>query len=1431
MGRKDDLANVRREMRRIASLKRHGPRDRPRSSQPFQAIQQPLSQVFGNSNSNNDGAQQQQNPFTFGTQSQSFGGTSQNGSNAGQGPSQSASFPPFSSIAPPNTSFDFTANTNTPLNNPFATAANNNNGHEASRSGGNQNSMFKFPSTGADQSIGHSREAKARKKEADHALADSAPMWANGSNPFTNPSDQNNAADQQQQTQPTANGFDMSSAPQNQQASSLFGQRDDPKGTSQAEQRPFSNISGNTQPSQPVFNPFAPALSQQPKSNQTFSNIFGNAQSDPTSTKSSNLFKPAPSQQPTANMLGRSQTQQHNTSQPAPGIFDTTQQQSKLSDQNSLNLFGTAQAQHSASSQRISNIFGHSQSQQDKPLGNIFGENSSNLSQAQQPTSPTQNNDDSMSTTPDNSPSGTQQASRGSSAFPNPPASPSPQGIGTEPEQNSQQSGSAAQDVQSSAQNQGGSLFDRISRPTGQKQGSSLFVTETRLSESKGQSSQVGVDSANLGSSSSKNVFTGFGGPSADTSDGDGGRPARSEFEAPNNVFSSAFKPSGEVTQGFSNTQSLASGDKSIKPGFPGIGQVSATPTSNSHKPLAIDDKQSEKSSGLFAGIKHPFGTTSLNESRAPQLPAPSSFDSLGNAALQGGDTSVPNDSAAKADRHKIKTIQQSKRRTAAPPTPPSDFSEDEKQQSVTGYRLKAFDAGFKKHFGFGSIADLQAALAYFQARRETILNTADHAVADAAGSKRKTPPIETSEPSPAKKARFESTGTSTVSLFQPSNAEASNGNTSFTQNGSGQFGETKQLLPKKRNSDLFLTAEDPRRASDGVKKIRSEGSTSSFPFSSPNSSQSSNILKGILESPENQPASAPESTFSNLQNLLAPAKVPTANMSSPVRPFLATTEGNAFGHTASPAKSSAEGSSPGIATSIFKPPTFGSGVPLFTSQHQQTSKKGEQENKRKDEAQDLQSGENETPQEREYEEGQGAKRQKHEGLAKGTRYHPGKEFESPVEEPDKTLSNKIGADEESSAPGSRASSVSVLDQPRQPLPNGMANIFEHLSSAGSGAEGSKTGDADDEETTSEEFEGDEDNHSPSGDLLQNGQLALAPTSSNTFNPFSATNASNALQTPSNERPASRSLFDRIEKDKDGNPVREFPAAEEKRASSGFNFSAPGINSSSLFMALSSSQPLATTPTAKQIFDESSKENTPGDHTWKTDTPIKLGGVKTRPEVNVTSPGSPKPILGGLFGKPPASASPKGPTAPPFSLFQKSPDVGFGISIAKPTGSLAPSDANSKTPSRATSPGASTMSESGTDAVEDDEEKHEQIDLASLGPGEEDLEILFQVRGKALELDADKKNWLTKGVGPVRVLRHPDSGKTRILMRSDPSGKIILNSALLNGVTYKYTASRPKAVDLPFVTDSGKMATLTLTVGKATDAVKLAGILEENKKS
>lgn len=93
--------------------------------------------------------------------------------------------------------------------------------------------------------------------------------------------------------------------------------------------------------------------------------------------------------------------------------------------------------------------------------------------------------------------------------------------------------------------------------------------------------------------------------------------------------------------------------------------------------------------------------------------------------------------------------------------------------------------------------------------------------------------------------------------------------------------------------------------------------------------------------------------------------------------------------------------------------------------------------------------------------------------------------------------------------------------------------------------------------------------------------------------------------------------------------------------------------------------------------------------------------------------------------------------------------------------------------------------------------------------------------------DNKKKEWVNKGVGPLRVLKHPDTGKTRILLRQDPSGRITINTALLSGIDYEYAA--PKSVKMAVAMDNGTLATYIIRVGKDEDAKELAKVLQENR--
>jgi hypothetical protein len=198
------------------------------------------------------------------------------------------------------------------------------------------------------------------------------------------------------------------------------------------------------------------------------------------------------------------------------------------------------------------------------------------------------------------------------------------------------------------------------------------------------------------------------------------------------------------------------------------------------------------------------------------------------------------------------------------------------------------------------------------------------------------------------------------------------------------------------------------------------------------------------------------------------------------------------------------------------------------------------------------------------------------------------------------------------------------------------------------------------------------------------------------------------------------------------------------------------------------------------------------------------------------SDSTPKQPFSDLFGSSTIKATSGAPTS-------------AGFTFGSPGASLLPSAAASATTSRATSPGNTT--DGASDYEDPDAEKNEQLDLTSGGPGEENEEAIHEVRAKANEFipgEGDAPgSWKPKGVGILRVLKHKEMSATRLVLRGDPSGKVILNKSLLAKVNY--TADK-KTVKFLAAADGGSgLETWLLQVKTEAMAAELATVLEANK--
>jgi hypothetical protein len=459
---------------------------------------------------------------------------------------------------------------------------------------------------------------------------------------------------------------------------------------------------------------------------------------------------------------------------------------------------------------------------------------------------------------------------------------------------------------------------------------------------------------------------------------------------------------------------------------------------------------------------------------------------------------------------------------------------------------------------------------------------------------------------------------------------------------------------------------------------------------------------------------------------------------------------------------------------------------------------------------------------------------------------------------------------------GSSTGSVLEGHAPGKPV-SFAKNIFAHLSDAESG----KADDADDESGDDDTEEADSENKDPTympgeesgsgpgtpGTPVEDTGAGIASTKKTTLFNFGSSNTGSvfgsSISGTSTPNKGLSDFFSRISKDSNGNPIREQSEKETTpKPPSLFDRIAKDDNGNPI-REISSDEKENTQPSTGNIFSDKknpfgSLNKTPGapaDQTWKPDSPIRFGTPDAKdsaPTVNVTSAtptktGSPLNLFGtvtdsepkpfsNLFGN---GASKPAPAAAPFSnLFGNSSTakglssgVGFNFGASSTTSSLFPSAAASTNTSRATSPGATTDGGSGED-VDPDAEKHEQIDLTTLGAGTEDEEVIHDVRAKALKfLPNNERNpdnpWVNQGVGKLWVLRHKDTNAVRVLLRADPSGKIVLNKALLAQVNYEATG---KTLKLLAAADSGKgLETYILQVKTAEFARDLAEVLQANK--
>ncbi|KAL8919322.1 MAG: hypothetical protein Q9172_005043 [Xanthocarpia lactea] len=837
-------------------------------------------------------------------------------------------------------------------------------------------------------------------------------------------------------------------------------------------------------------------------------------------------------------------------------------------------------------------------------------------------------------------------------------------------------------------------------------------------------------------------------------------------------------------------------------------------------------------------------------------------------------------------------------RQPGVPPPTPDDFTDEQKRQFITGWRLKALDKGLQIYLEYSSYSEeeIESISTFYYLRKQAILDAdggpvkeiSNKRAAEADGHQggpqskkaRRQPPAATSEQN-GQALRTTSTAKGDTSKRKAAE-ELGKGNGQTQSDGAKRSKPEDQVTyPSLPPSSSSQTA---KMFGNLVGKKSDEGLSNAS-----DSVGSGNLLNGTprpdtISTPVGSSESplffqAPESSFGHINKQNPSFNFSAGAASASLQPK--STNQDASNQSLSsqssspfkgffPSQSNQDNSTPPASTNLLAASSnrfdnqSANSSSIFSSLNRENAEKSNAKRK----ANTL--NHSEVPQEEvraEESEGQRTKKQRMQDVPKAT-----------------TDSDKENVD--NSKPPSTTERTgfgeSIFSRPGT-LPTNNSNIFSHL---GNVANEQGENDADDD---ADEADDDDGRHRKTrkGAKKTNASVGTNQASgfsksnafgSTVFNPFAGKTFDTPKKLGDEEKTAGRSLFDRIERDPKGEPIKAPPDLKDvdfgqsilktpraggpldrtSQAPSsnifGATSSVPGDNAFrntgdkatggtpaatlNLFGKPSGSNaaPVATMTGSKDVGDS------PGsDHTWKAGTPVKFSETSGAPSINFTSPSPSKTPLSGLFGAPKASSTTETPGSFIFKPFDasatKPAPLTFGISAPAKDSLAPPSETQSESTSRATSPGAGESGNEASDQVHE-EESHPDLDTTEASRAEADEDTIFEVKAKAHKQTESKhfnattgkdeitRPWVLQGAEQFRILKNRETKKTRMLMKLKVNGRVILNAGLEKSLNYVLASS--KTVRVPVPTEA-KVESWTIQVGKEADAKELARLLEENK--
>lgn len=142
----------------------------------------------------------------------------------------------------------------------------------------------------------------------------------------------------------------------------------------------------------------------------------------------------------------------------------------------------------------------------------------------------------------------------------------------------------------------------------------------------------------------------------------------------------------------------------------------------------------------------------------------------------------------------------------------------------------------------------------------------------------------------------------------------------------------------------------------------------------------------------------------------------------------------------------------------------------------------------------------------------------------------------------------------------------------------------------------------------------------------------------------------------------------------------------------------------------------------------------------------------------------------------------------PTPVFGSGMSLGAGTGFAGFTGTSAPQAETS-----ATEAGDDDNEAAAEEECQADFKPVVQLEEVETSTGEEDEESLLELKCKLYRFDTGSQEWKERGVGQVRLLKHKENQRIRLLMRQEKTLKIRANHIVMPGIKLQEHAGSDKA--------------------------------------